>query len=160
MFIEKICPPALIYLIYSFIQIVVDTLNGLYNTAFIKLWVSIIFTALLNILCDSGLGIISWTIVFLPFILTALLTTILLIEFGLDPSSGKLYRKQQTNDDSNPEYVDAEYPKLQDPSKVITSDTPYVINIDGLTHSHKHLHDDTSHYHAHTHSDPYNTKHL
>ena len=110
MFIEKICPPALIYLIYSFIQIVVDTLNGLYNTAFIKLWVSIIFTALLNILCDSGLGIISWTIVFLPFILTALLTTILLIEFGLDPSSGKLYRKQQTNDDSNPEYVDAEYP--------------------------------------------------
>ena len=46
MFIENICPPALIYLVYSFIQIVVDTLNGLYNTAFIKLWVRIIFTAL------------------------------------------------------------------------------------------------------------------
>ena len=156
MFIENICPPALIYLVYSFIQIVVDTLNGLYNTAFIKLWVSIIFTALLNILCDNGLGIISWTIVFLPFLLTALLTTILLIEFGLDPSSGKLYRKEDTKEKEND---NANYPKIEDPTKVITSDRPYVINIDGLTHSHRHFHDDTSHYHAHTHSDPYNTKH-
>ena len=155
MFIENICPPALIYLVYSFIQIVVDTLNGLYNTAFIKLWVSIIFTALLNILCDNGLGIISWTIVFLPFLLTALLTTILLIEFGLDPSSGKLYRK----DTKEKENDNANYPKIEDPTKVITSDRPYVINIDGLTHSHSHFHDDTTHYHAHTHSDPYNTKH-
>ena len=158
MFIEKICPPALIYLVYSFIQIVVDTLNGLYNTAFIKLWVSIIFTALLNILCDNGLGIISWTIVFLPFLLTALLTTILLIEFGLDPSSGKLYRKEDTKEKEK-ENDNTNYPKIEDPTKVITSDRPYVINIDGLTHSHSHLHGDTSHYHAHTHSDPYNTKH-
>ena len=98
MFAENLCPPALIYLIYSFIQIVIDTLNGMYNTAFIKLWVSVIFTALLNILCDQGLGIISWTIVFLPFILTALLTTILLVEFGLDSSSGKVYKKGQVQD--------------------------------------------------------------
>ncbi len=159
MFIEKICPPALIYLIYSFIQIVIDTLNGLYNTAFIKLWVSIIFTILLNILCNNGLGIISWTIVFLPFILTALLTTILLIEFGLDPSSGKLYRKEDTNETDKDEDLNIDLPKIEDPTKQITSDRPYVINIDGLTHSHAHFHDDAKHYHAHTHSDPYNTKH-
>jgi len=155
MVLTTLCAPALIYLIYSFIQIVIDTLNGMYNTAFIKLWVSVIFTALLNILCDQGLGIISWTIVFLPFILTALLTTILLVEFGLDPSSGKVYKKGQIPDVP----VKNDYPEITDPTKVVTSDKPYVINVDGLTHSHNHFHDDASHFHSHTHSDPYNTKH-
>ena len=78
MLVESLCPPALIYLIYSLIQIVIDTLNGFYNAAFIKLWISLLFTSLLHILCDKGLGIISWTIVFLPFLFTALLTSILL----------------------------------------------------------------------------------
>ena len=118
MFVEKICPPALIYLVYSFIQIVIDTLNGLYNTAFIKLWVSAIFTILLNILCERGLGIISWTIVFLPFILTALLTTILLLEFGMDPSSGKLYRKEVSHYETTTEDT---YPVIVDYTKKITS---------------------------------------
>ena len=36
MFIDNLCPPALIYLIFSLVQIIIDTLKGLYNTAFIK----------------------------------------------------------------------------------------------------------------------------
>ena len=86
----SLCPPALIYLIFSVTQIVIDTVKGLYNTAIIKIWVAIIFTILLNYLCQIGLGIISWLIVFIPFVLMTLIVAILLFMFGLDPKTGKI----------------------------------------------------------------------
>ena len=94
---ENICPPALIYIFFSLTQIIIDTTNGLYNTAFMKLWVSSIFTILLNYLCASGLGIISWFIVFIPFILMTVIITMLLLVFGLDPASGKAILKYNNN---------------------------------------------------------------
>ena len=87
---QNLCPPALIYLIFSITQIVIDTVKGLYNTALIKIWVAFIFTILLNYLCNLGLGIISWFIVFIPFLLMTLVVAILLLMFGLDPSTGKI----------------------------------------------------------------------
>ena len=50
----------------------------------------IIFTLLLNILCNKGLGIISWLIVFIPFILMTYITAVLLFVFGLSPTSDNL----------------------------------------------------------------------
>ena len=87
--LAELCPPALIYLIFSTTQIVIDTIKGFYNTAFLKLWVTFAFTILLNFLCSRGLGIVSWIIVFIPFILMTLIISILLIMFGLDPSTGR-----------------------------------------------------------------------
>lgn len=86
---ENICPPALIYIIFSLIQIIIDAYNGLYNTALLKSCVAIIFTTLLNYLCDIGLGVISWFIVFIPFILMTVIISVLLLVFGLDPTTGK-----------------------------------------------------------------------
>ena len=97
---ELLCPPALIYLIFSLTQIVIDTINGLYNTAVIKVWVSFVFTILLNYLCNLGLGIISWVIVFIPFILMTIIVSILLLMFGLDPTTGKI-KLQDMNDTNN-----------------------------------------------------------
>ena len=48
-----------------------------------------IFTLLLNYLCSQGLGVISWIIVFIPFILMTVIVTLLLVVFGLDPLTGK-----------------------------------------------------------------------
>ena len=62
----------------------------MYNTAFFKLIVTIIFTIALNTLCIQGLGIISWFIVFVPFIMMSIITTLLLFAFGLSPTSGRL----------------------------------------------------------------------
>ena len=87
---QNLCPPALIYLIFSVTQVVIDTVKGLYNTALIKVWVAFIFTILLNYLCSLGLGIISWFIVFIPFLLMTLVVAILLLMFGLDPATGKI----------------------------------------------------------------------
>lgn len=83
-----ICSPALIYLIFSMTQVIVDSIKGLYNVALLKFTMMVLFTLLLNILCERGLGIISWIIVFVPFILMSVITSILLFVFGLDPSSG------------------------------------------------------------------------
>ena len=88
--IETLCPPALIYVCFSLTQIVIDTFKGLYTIAFFKFWVMLIFTLLLNILCAQGLGVISWLIVFIPFMLMSVITMILIFAFGLDPETGKI----------------------------------------------------------------------
>jgi hypothetical protein len=100
MALESICTPALIYLVFSIVQIIVDTGKGLYNTAFLKLIVTFIFTIFLNYLCDRGLGVISWVIVFIPFILMSIIISILLLMLGLDPTTGKL--KINGNDSVKP----------------------------------------------------------
>ena len=50
----------------------------------------IIITILLNALCQSGMGIVSWIIVFIPFIFMSVIVAILLYVFGLDAATGKL----------------------------------------------------------------------
>ena len=90
MVLTQICPPALIYLIFSITQVSIDTVQGSYNTALVKIWVAFVFTVLLNYLCLSGLGVISWLIVFIPFILMTIIVSMLLLMFGLDPTSGKI----------------------------------------------------------------------
>lgn len=85
-----LCSPALIYLVFSMTQVIVDTIKGLYNVALLKFTMMVLFTLLLNILCERGLGVISWIIVFVPFILMSVITSILLFVFGLDPSSGNV----------------------------------------------------------------------
>lgn len=94
----NLCSPAIIYLIFSVTQILIDTLKGLYNTAMMKVIVTIMVTLLLNILCQQGLTIVSWIIVFIPFILMSVIVTLLLYVFGLDVASGKLnYTCENTN---------------------------------------------------------------
>ena len=89
MIIDSLCPPAVLYLGFSVIQIIIDLFRGQQNSAFLKVIVMIIFTILLNQLCAGGLTILSWFIVFIPFILMTYVTTILLYVFGLNPSKGK-----------------------------------------------------------------------
>ena len=86
----NICAPALIYVAFSLTQIVIDTFKGLYNTAFLKVIVMIVITILLNILCQGGMTIISWIIVFVPFMFMSLIVGILLYVFGLDAATGTL----------------------------------------------------------------------
>lgn len=88
--IDNLCPPAILYIAFSITHILIDTLNGLYNTAFLKFMVMIIFSIVLNILCNRGLGIISWFIVFIPFIMMTIITSMLLIVLGLSPTRGGL----------------------------------------------------------------------
>lgn len=107
MALQTICPPALIYLIFSVTQIIIDTTAGLYNTALMKFFVAILFTTLLNYLCVQGLGIISWIIVFIPFILMTLIITMLLFMFGMDPKTGSININSNTQPQPIPVQPDA-----------------------------------------------------
>lgn len=86
----NLCPPAIIYVIFSATQILIDTFKGLYNTAFMKAIVMVMVTLLLNILCEQGFGVVSWIIVFIPFILMTVMVSLLLYFFGLNASTGTL----------------------------------------------------------------------
>jgi hypothetical protein len=46
----NLCAPAIIYLLFSITQILIDLYNGMYNTAFMKVIVASMVTLLLNIL--------------------------------------------------------------------------------------------------------------
>ena len=96
-----------------------DVGNGMYNTAFLKLWVATIFTILLNYLCEKGLGIISWFIVFIPFILMTVIISMLLLIFGLNPSSGKSITNTSNNTKPTPKPTDY---------RVVTSNGGYFDN--------------------------------
>ena len=93
----NLCAPALIYVAFSLTQIIIDTFKGLYNTAFFKVIVMVIITILLNSLCQAGMGVISWIIVFIPFIFMSVIVAILLFVFGLDPATCKLNIKCDNN---------------------------------------------------------------
>ncbi len=82
MILDRICSPALIYIAFSLTHIIIETLRQKYNTAFIKFIVMIIFTILLNILCERGLTVVSWFIVFIPFIIMTFLTSLMVMTFG------------------------------------------------------------------------------
>jgi hypothetical protein len=95
-----LCAPAIIYLIFSLIQIILDILKGYLNTAFVKIIVMIIITFLLNLLCKGGLSIISWIIVFIPFIFMTVIITLLLYVFGLNATTGT-FQKNPNNISNN-----------------------------------------------------------
>jgi hypothetical protein len=94
----NLCAPAIIYLIFSITQILIDIFKGMYNTAFMKVIVMVLVTLLLNILCEKGLSVVSWVIVFIPFIMMTVIVSMLLYIFGLNASTGKLnYNSDTTN---------------------------------------------------------------
>lgn len=102
MILQYLCPPASLYLAFSIIQILIDMFRGETTTAFLKFLVMIIFTIALNMLCASGLGIISWFIVFIPFILMTYITTILVFVFGIPKTSDlRPERKHRNEHDRN-----------------------------------------------------------
>jgi len=85
----NLCAPAFIYVIFSLAHIIIDTFKGNYNTALLKFIISILFTFMLDSLCKVGLNVISWIIVFIPFIFMTLIVSILLYVFGLDIATGQ-----------------------------------------------------------------------
>ena len=106
----NLCAPAIIYLIFSITQILIDTFKGLYNTAIIKVIVTIMVTLLLNILCEKGLGVVSWIIVFIPFILMTVIVTMILYVFGLDAATGQFdYDQCKTDASGNVLVYDPKY---------------------------------------------------
>lgn len=75
-FIEDLCPPALLYLIFLVVQLGLDASLGMWVTMIVKAFLGFATVAVLDVFCDIELGVVSWFLVAAPFIITALGTAI------------------------------------------------------------------------------------
>lgn len=75
-FIEDLCPPALLYLIFLVIQLGLDGSLGMWATFTVKAILGGATVLVLDTLCSIELGVVSWFLVAAPFIITSLATAI------------------------------------------------------------------------------------
>jgi hypothetical protein len=92
-FIDALCPPALLYLLYIVVHVGLDITLGLFATAAGKVVMGVAGVVILDALCSVDLGVVSWAIVATPFIMVALATSISL-GLGVDRQVGLLLREK------------------------------------------------------------------
>ena len=93
--ISGICGPALVYLSFSLVQIIIDIYKAQFYTAFFKFWTMLLITTILNILCERGLETVSWMFVFIPIITMTILLVVLIYFLGFNP--GQINKKFNVN---------------------------------------------------------------
>lgn len=77
--LRKLCPPALLYLILSFIVLLINlllnraSLVGFFIYSVIYVLFVALWTWILNLICNAGYKWISWVLVLLPLILFILI---------------------------------------------------------------------------------------
>ena len=114
MFITGLCGPGLVYIGFSLIQIFIDIYNGVMNQAFLKFIIMLVFTLIINILCDLGFSVIAWFLVLIPIIMMTVISTLLLQVFGLDSENKNLNAKKITKDISNIDLTKSEIVNSQE----------------------------------------------
>lgn len=87
MIISELCFPALIYLVFFITHVLIEMANNNTNGAILQLISGILITLLLELLCIKGLNIISWIIVFIPFIFYTYMTFIIYYAFNVNPNN-------------------------------------------------------------------------
>lgn len=91
-FIENLCPPALLYLMYVVVHTGLDLALGRIATAAIKVAMGVAGVVVLNSLCGVNLDVVSWVIVATPFIMVALASSIAL-GLGIDRMAAKTIKE-------------------------------------------------------------------
>jgi hypothetical protein len=94
-FIDALCPPALLYLLYITIHVGLDLSLGLFVTAAAKVLMGVAGVLILDALCSVELGVVSWVIVSVPFIMVALASSIAL-GLGMDRVASKYLKETFT----------------------------------------------------------------
>jgi hypothetical protein len=75
-FVEDLCPPALLYLIFLVVQLGLDASLGMWVTAVVKAILGLATVVVLDTFCGIELGVVSWFLVATPFLITALATAV------------------------------------------------------------------------------------
>ena len=101
------CIPAIVYLVYVIIYILMDIKNNNYSNMVLKIWIGVLIFALLHFLCYNGLTIIAWLMIAIPFIYMILVISILLFIFNVDPSTGTVIYQSGDTSYSGPPPVDS-----------------------------------------------------
>jgi hypothetical protein len=94
-FIDALCPPALLDLLYITVHVGFDLSLGLFVTAAAKVLMGVAGVVILDALCGVNLGVVSWAIVAVPFIMVALASSIAL-GLGMDRVATKYVKEKFT----------------------------------------------------------------
>jgi hypothetical protein len=93
----QLCAPIIIYIMFSLLQIILDLLKGLYNSAGVKLIISAVITVCLYVLCNKGWDLVAWFIVLTPLLFSAAITALVLYKLSLNSTFGSKCDKGSKN---------------------------------------------------------------
>jgi hypothetical protein len=91
MILNYLCPPALLYVVFFLIQIVIEISNESYKQALTQSIICIIFTCILQIFCNANLTLIAWLLVFIPVIMYTYMVLLIFMVFRLNPDKAQKY---------------------------------------------------------------------
>jgi hypothetical protein len=100
-----LCIPSVVYFFLSFIQIIIDCNEKKFNTALLKFIITVIFMVILNIMCNSGLTILAWVFVLIPFMFMTFIISLLLITLKLNPNAGVVVPASEKKESTTVPYV-------------------------------------------------------
>ena len=91
MILNYLCPPALLYLVFFLIQIILEISRDKYKQALTQFIICIIFTCILQIFCNANLTLMAWLLVFIPVILYTYMVLLIFMVFRLNPDRASKY---------------------------------------------------------------------
>ena len=86
MIIETLCPPAIVFIVFVMVHVIMELYDYKYKRALLKSLLAILVICLLQALCVSKMEIISWVIVFIPLIIYSYMTLVIFFVFGTNPT--------------------------------------------------------------------------
>lgn len=82
MLVGSFCSPAIVYLVFSMVHVLMAIFDGDKKGAFLQGMIGLLITLLLQFLCMNGLSVLSWVIAFLPLIFYTYMVVLLYTIFG------------------------------------------------------------------------------
>ena len=86
--INNLCVPAFIFLVFSIAHIILSIFNSAYGMALKQFLMALLFTTLLNVLCERNMSVISWILIIIPFVIMIFTT--------LSSKLGEMREKSET----------------------------------------------------------------
>ncbi len=108
MFFTNLCTPALIYLVFFLTHSLVATFQSKYKHAILQILLGILMTFLLQLLCLRKMDIISWIIVFIPFIFYTYMVMIIYYVFGINPDIESEPKEEEEEEEEENDTSDTE----------------------------------------------------
>lgn len=91
MILNYLCAPALLYVVFFLIQIVIEISNESYKQALTQTIICVIFTCILQIFCNANLTLIAWILVFIPVIMYTYMVLLIFMVFRLNPDKAQQF---------------------------------------------------------------------
>ena len=89
MILNYLCPPALLYVVFFIISIVIELSEEKYRTAFTQTIICIVFTCILQLFCMADMSLMAWILVFIPIIMYTYMVLIIFLVFRMSPKDYK-----------------------------------------------------------------------